>query len=144
MSKLIFFFLFFISMIKSETYEGVKVYEVNKSNDGQKNEISITVKEGEEFALKFRGNPTTGYTWVLLNTEQLKDSLKGLNFENDGIAEYVADSKDRLLVGGAGNFYYKFKALKVTNEEHVLNFSYRITWEKNNNEPTTVVKITIN
>ena len=144
MSKLIFFFLFFISMIKSETYEGVKVYEVNKSNDGQKNEISITVKEGEEFALKFRGNPTTGYTWVLLNTEQLKDSLKGLNFENDGIAEYVADSKDKLLVGGAGNFYYKFKALKVTNEEHVLNFSYRRTWEKNNNEPTTVVKITIN
>ena len=144
MSKLIFFLLFFISMIKSETYEGVKVYEVNKSNDGQKNEISITVKEGEEFALKFRGNPTTGYTWVLLNTEQLKDSLKGLNFENDGIAEYVADSKDRLLVGGAGNFYYKFKALKVTNEEHVLNFSYRRTWEKNNNEPTTVVKITIN
>ena len=144
MSKLIFFFLFLFTLTTSETYEGVKVFEISKSNNGKKNEVSITVKEGEEFALKFRGNPTTGYTWVLLNTDKLKDSLKGLNFENDGIAEYVADSKDKLLVGGAGNFYYKFKALKVTNEEQVLNFSYRRTWEKNTNEPNAVVKININ
>ena len=78
MSKLIFFFLFLFTLTTSETYEGVKVFEISKSNNGKKNEVSITVKEGEEFALKFRGNPTTGYTWVLLNTDQLKDSLKDL------------------------------------------------------------------
>ena len=143
MSKFLFCLILLIGLYNCETYEGVKVYEIQRNVNGM-NEVAISVSEGEEFALKFRGNPTTGYTWVLLNTDQLKDSLKGLNFENDGIAEYVADSKDKLLVGGAGNFYYKFKALKVTNEEQVLNFSYRRTWEKNSNEPNAIVKISVN
>ena len=143
MSKIIFCFLFLFCLTKAELYEGAKVYEIKKDSNGQK-EISLKVKEGEDFALKFRGNPTTGYTWVLLNTEEVNGPLKATNFESDGIAEYVAESKDKLLVGGAGNFYYKFKALKVDNEEKVLKFSYRRTWEKNqNNEPDFIVKIKV-
>ena len=42
------------------------------------------------------------------------------------------------------NFILKFKALKATNEEKVLNFSYKRAWVKNNNiEPDTIVKITV-
>ena len=141
MPKILFLFLFIF--ISCEIYEGAKVFEIANSK-GKKYEVSLSVEVGEEFALKFTGNPTAGYTQVLLNVDQVSDTLKGLNFDNDGIAEYVADSKDKLLVGGAGNFYYKFKALKVTNEEQVLNFSYRRTWEKNSNEPNAIVKISVN
>ena len=143
MSKFLFCLILLIGLYNCETYEGVKVYEIQRNVNGM-NEVAISVSEGEEFALKFRENPTTGYTWVLLNTDKLKDSLKGLNFENDGIADYVADSKDKYLVGGAGSFYYKFKAVKVANEAKTLKFSYQRTWENNtNNLPDAIVKITV-
>ncbi len=143
MSKLFLCLILLLGLYNCETYEGVKVYEVQRNVNGL-SEIAINVSEGEEFALKFRGNPTTGYTWVLLNTEEVDGSLKATNFESDGIADYVADSKDELLVGGAGSFFYKFKAVKVSNEEKVLKFSYQRTWEKNANDlPDAVVKITV-
>ena len=112
MSKLFLCLILLLGLYNCETYEGVKVYEVQRNVNGL-SEVAINVSEGEEFALKFRGNPTTGYTWVLLNTEEVDGSLKATNFESDGIADYVADSKDELLVGGAGSFFYKFKAVKV-------------------------------
>ena len=143
MSKLFLCLILLLGLYNCETYEGVKVYEVQRNVNGL-SEVAINVSEGEEFALKFRGNPTTGYTWVLLNTEEVDGSLKATNFESDGIADYVADSKDELLVGGAGSFFYKFKAVKVSNEEKVLKFSYQRTWEKNVNDlPDAVVKITV-
>ena len=143
MSKYLFLFLILFSFAKSELYEGVPVHDINKLSRGGKKEVSLTVKEGEEFALKFQGNPTTGYMWVLLNLGQLDDSLQGINIKKDGIAAYVPNSREKKLDGGAGHFYYKFKALKVTNEEKTLNFSYRRPWEKGTNEPSIVVKINI-
>ena len=141
MSKILFLFLFIF--INCETYEGAKVFEI-ANRKGKKYEVSLSVEVGEEFALKFTGNPTAGYTWVLLNVDQVSDTLKGLNFDNDGIAEYVADEVDKEFVGSPRKFYFKFKALKATNEEKVLNFSYKRAWVKNNNiEPDTIVKITV-
>ena len=93
MPKLLLCLLLLLSVYNSETYEGVKVYEIQRNINGQ-NEVDISIAKGEEFALKFRGNPTTGFTWVLLNTEEVNGPLQGTNFESDGIAEYVADSKD--------------------------------------------------
>ena len=143
MSKLFLCFLILLGLYNCETYEGVKVYEIVRNVNGV-SELSINVEKGKEFALKFRGNPTTGYTWILLNPDEVNFSLLGTNFESDGIADYVADSKDKLLVGGAGSFFYKFKAVEVSNEAKVLNFSYRRTWENNNNnQPDAVVKITV-
>ena len=143
MSKIFLCLILLLGLYNCETYEGVKVYEVQRNVNGL-SELDINVSEGEEFALKFRGNPTTGYTWVLLNTEDVDGSLQATNFESDGIADYVADSKDELLVGGAGSFFYKFKAVKVSNEEKLLKFSYQRTWEKNSNDlPDAVVRITV-
>ena len=143
MSKLFLCLILLLGLYNCETYEGVKVYEVQRNVNGL-SELDINVSEGEEFALKFRGNPTTGYTWVLLNTEDVDGSLQATNFESDGIADYVADSKDELLVGGAGSFFYKFKAVKVSNEEKLLKFSYQRTWEKNANDlPDAVVRIIV-
>ena len=143
MSKFVLCLILLIGLYNCETYEGVKVYEIQRNVNGL-NEVAISVSEGEEFALKFRGNPTTGYTWVLLNAEEVQGPLLGTNFEADGIADYVADSKDKYLVGGAGSFYYKFKAAKVANEAKILRFSYQRTWENNENIlPDAVVKITV-
>ena len=143
MSKLFLCLFLLLGLYNCETYEGVKVYEIQRNVNGQ-NEVDISVSEGDEFALKFRGNPTTGYTWVLLNTDEVDGALKGTNFESDGIADYVADSKDKLLIGGAGSFYYKFKAVKVAKEATVLKFSYQRTWEQNANDlPDAIVKITV-
>ena len=143
MSKIVLCLIVLIGLYNCETYEGVKVYEIQRDVNGL-NEVAISVSVGEEFALKFRGNPTTGYTWVLLNAEEVQGPLLGTNFEADGIADYVADSKDKYLVGGAGSFYYKFKADKVANEAKILRFSYQRTWENNENIlPDAVVKITV-
>ena len=143
MSKFVLCLLLLIGLYNCETFEGVKVYEIQRNVNGL-NEVAISASVGEEFALKFRGNPSTGYTWVLLNANEVEDSLLGTNFESNGFADYVADSKDRYLVGGAGSFYYKFKANKVSNEAKILRFSYQRTWENNdNNVPDAVVKITV-
>ena len=144
MSKLFLCLILLLGLYNCETYEGVKVIEISRNVNGQ-NEVDVSVKEGEEFALKFRGNPTTGYSWILLNADEVDGPLKGTNFDSDGIADYVADSKDKLLVGGAGSFYYKFKAVKVANESKVLKFSYQRTWEVKNGEtlPDAIVKITV-
>ena len=143
MSKLFLCLILFLSLYNCETYEGVKVYEIQRNVNGL-NEVSINVVEGDEFALKFRGNPTTGYIWVLLNPEEVDGPLQGTNFESDGIADYIADSNDKLLIGGSGSFYYKFKAVKSDAEAKALKFSYRRTWEKvNNGLPDAVVKITV-
>ena len=143
MSKLFLCLILLLGLYNCETYEGVKVYEIQRNVNGQ-NEVDISVSEGDEFALKFRGNPTTGYTWVLLNTDEVDGALKGTNFESDGIADYVADSKDKLLIGGAGSFYYKFKAVKAAKEPTSLKFSYQRTWEQNANDlPDAIVKITV-
>lgn len=71
MSKILFLFLFIF--INCETYEGAKVFEIANSK-GKKYEVSLSVEVGEEFALKFTGNPTSGYTWVLLNVDQVSDT----------------------------------------------------------------------
>ena len=81
-----------LGLYNCETYEGVKVYEIQRDVNGE-NSFDISVSEGEEFSHKFRGNPTTEYTWVLLNTEDVGGYLLGTNFESDGISDYIADSK---------------------------------------------------
>ena len=132
-----------LSLYNCEEYQGAKVFEIQRNSNGIK-EFTVDVKKGEEFALKFRGNPTTGYSWFLLNTKDVTDSLQGTNVSTDGTTSYVPDSKNPALVGGAGAFYYKFKAVKVANEPKVLQFLYERVWlKKDNSAPTLTVKINV-
>ena len=143
MSKVFLCLILLLSLYNCEEYEGAKVFEIQRNSNGLK-EFTIDVKEGEEFALKLRGNPTTGYSWFLLNPSDSTDSLQATNLSADGGASYVPDSNDRLLVGGAGAFYYKFKAVKVANEPKVLHFLYQRAWLKNENSaPTVSVKVNV-
>ena len=143
MSKLFLCLILLLGLYNCETYEGVRVIEISRNANGQ-NEVDVSVKEGEEFALKLRGNPTTGYSWFLLNPNDVTDSLQASNVSAEGTATYVPDSNDPMLVGGGGAYYYKFKAVKVANEPKVLNFLYQRAWLKNENSaPTVSVKVNV-
>ena len=143
MSKLFLCLILLLGLYNCQSYKGAKVYEITRDSNGN-NEVDINVSVGEEFALKLKGNPTTGYTWVLLNPEDIDESLEATNFGSDGIAEYVSNSKNKLLDGAGGYFYYTFKAIKVNYEVKPLKFSYRRLWEKEtNSEPDALVKITV-
>ena len=144
MSKLLLCLILLLGIYKCETYIGAMVYDMVRDGDAETTEVELKVPKGKDFALKFRGNPSTGYTWVLLNTEAVNGPLLGINFDDDGIGSYVPNSTDKNLLGGSGHFYYRFKALKVSNEPLVLNFSYRRIWGKIQNDvPDFAVKITV-
>ena len=143
MLKLFLCLILLLGVYNQETYKEAKVYEITRTSNGQ-DECEIDVSEGGEFALKFKGNPTTGYTWILLNPEDIDSSLEAINFSSDGIGEYVSNSQDKLVDGAGGYFYYIFNAIKISNEIKPLYFAYRRLWEKDsNNEPDVVVKITV-
>ena len=65
MSKLFLCLILLLGVYNSETYKEAKVYEITRTSNGQ-DECEIDVSEGGEFALKFKGNPTTGYTWIII------------------------------------------------------------------------------
>ena len=143
MSKVFLCFILLLGLYNCEEYQGAKVFEIQRISNGLK-EFTVDVKKGEEFALKLRGNPTTGYSWFLLNPNDVTDSLQASNISAEGTATYVPDSKDPMLVGGGGAYYYKFKAVKVANEPKVLNFLYQRAWLKNENSaPTVSVKVNV-
>ena len=143
MSKLFLCLMLLLGLYNCETYKGVKVYDVTKIANGG-NSVDLNVLKEEEFALKFKGNPTTGYKWVLLNADNVNRFFEAVNFDLKGNGEYVPDSDDMLLDGSGGNYYYIFKAVKISDEAQSLNFSYRRSWVKEaNDEPTIVVKVTI-
>ena len=143
MSKAFLCLILLLGLYNCEEYQGAKVFEIERNSNGLK-EFTVDVKEGEEFALKLRGNPTTGYSWFLLNPDDVTGSLQASNLTSEGKATYVPDSNDPMLVGGGGAYYYKFKALKVSNEPKVLNFLYQRAWLKSENSaPTVSVKVNV-
>ena len=143
MSKIFLCLMVLIGLYNCETYKEAKVYDIPFNSDSKK-EVELNIPEGEDFALKFEGNPTTGYNWFLLNVEEVDGSIKATNFEYNGIGEYVSDPKYEMMDGGSGFYYYTFKAIKASNEVKTLNFCYRRFFEKKNNPGVdVVVKITV-
>ena len=141
MSKLLFLLLF--ALVQSQALDNITEYDIDKINVLQGNNIlELNVKEGEEFYLKLKGNPSIGYFWRLLNFDKIPDSLEDLNEQGEAF-KYVSDRRNygrKLFFKVGGTYYYKFKALKQSFNEIALKFAYcrEIT-----NEPTLVVKINI-
>ena len=131
MSKLFLCLILLLGLYHCETFEGATVYEMILNGDEGVTEVDLNVPKGKDFALKFKGNPTTGFTWVLLNPEEANSSIMGVNFDSKGSGTYVADTNDRMLDGVGGHYYFRFKALKASNQVKLLKFSYRRVWEKN-------------
>ena len=141
MSKLLFLLLF--ALVQSQALDNITEYDIDKINVLQGNNIlELNVKEGEEFYLKLKGNPSIGYFWRLLNYDKIPDSLEDLN-EQGKAFKYVSDRRNydgKFFFKVGGTYYYKFKALKQSYNEIALKFAYS---REITNEPTLVVKINI-
>ena len=136
MSKLILCLLLLLNVCICEDAKQVRTFE---ESDGQS---GINVRLGEEFALKMKSNPSTGYSWKFLNQEETKDSVEFLRqrFENPS-----AVLGRPPLIGAGGYTYYHFKAVGVTNEPVSLKFSYARHFSNLLKSPvTSVYKINVN
>ena len=113
---------------------GKKVFDLNALNTN-KNEVDIRV--GEEFIVKVRSNPTTGYEISFVNKDEVSDSLKLTR------QHFVPSGNLKNLVGAGGHKYFYFKAVKVTNEAQTLKFSNKRKWEKQTNNPDYTLKVNV-
>ena len=141
MSKFLILLLF--ALVQSQALDNITEYDIDKINVLQGNNIlELNVKEGEEFYLKLKGNPSIGYFWRLLNYDKIPDSLEDLNEQGEAF-KYVSDRRNydgKFFFKVGGTYYYKFKALKQSYNEIALKFAYS---REITNEPTLVVKINI-
>ena len=141
MSKFLILLLF--ALVQSQALDNITEYDIDKINVLQGNNIlELNVKEGEEFYLKLKGNPSIGYFWRLLNYDKIPDSLEDLNEQGEAF-KYVSDRRNyggMLFFKVGGTYYYKFKVLKQSYNEIALKFAYS---REITNEPTLVVKINI-
>ena len=131
-------FAYLILFISSQS----KIVEVE---EGTKN-VSLKVKKGEIFQIKLKGNPTTGYSWFLVNYEIVNKNeiIKPTNLNEHLSAQFVPCNRHDEILGAGGDFVFEFEVLKSSNVIENLNFSYRRPWVKNNNkEPDVIVSITI-
>jgi len=109
----------------------------NNNNINVNNEISlpqsatqgeIKVKEGEIFSIKVKGNPTTGYSWFLVNEEELTSSgIIPLNLTEHKSGSYLSQNP-KGMVGGGGIFDFQFKVTKLNNELPKIILTYRRPW----------------
>ena len=124
-----------------------QVFEVDVDGHGDN---SFTIKKGLQFKLKLAGNPTTGYSWFLLNLKNLIESGYVLNIDtnDDGSAGgYVqrneVDENGNIIEGLGGDFYFTFEAAAKTSEPVNFLFSYQKPWESTN-DTANLVKVQIN
>lgn len=81
------------------------------------NGTSISLKNGENFTLKLRENPSTGYSWELNLTE-------GLSILSD---EYTQDETPENATGVPGTHSWIIKAVAPGSQQ--VNGIYKRAWE---------------
>lgn len=130
MSKTLLLLLLLFSFYSCEAVNGNRVFEIAQSN------TDLEVRAGEVFGLKFHSNPSTGYSWHFLNQEENDETIKFI--ETKFVNPY-----DKQIIGKGGLLYYYFKALKVSNEEITLKFSYSRSFKNDNPAATHLIKIKV-
>ena len=110
-----------------------------------KNAIKFNMKGGQSdfevepnstFNVELKGNPTTGFSWILENVDTIKNSkvLTPLNLdeEHNTSKTYVPDPCEDGMCGVGGTFVYEFKVdeVKDCNELPKIVFGYKRPWEK--------------
>ena len=146
MANKLFLALCLLAFISCET----PVFDVNTEANSNN---AFSVQKGQRFKLRLHGNPTTGYSWFLLNKDSLTSSkfVSNVDTNEDGTAGgYVPAATANSngfgfgMVGSGGDFYYTFEAGDRTSEPVELLFSYQRPWQKTNDDPNaTSVKITV-
>ncbi len=93
---------------------------------------NINSNEGSIIVLKLKGNPTTGYSWYLNDSNLDTSMIKPLNLNKYKSAEYKSEPHPEGFVGYGGTYYFKFEALKTGSTS--CSFSYKRVWMKENNK----------
>ena len=103
-----------------------EVKEINLDQNATKGEIKV--KNNDTFAIKVKGNVTTGYSWYLLNEKELvKAGITPLNLNRSKSGDYL-ESNPRRLLGASGTFVFKFKVGTVTKDLPTIKLIYRRSW----------------
>ena len=94
----------------------------------------LKVEDNKEFYVLLDGNPSTGYSWYMANSETVKNSniIEFLNLnEYNGTKDYVKDAHEPGMLGYVGKFWFKFKVNNGAGKElPKLAFEYKRIWEK--------------
>ena len=86
---------------------------VTEADSGTK----INLKNGENFTLQFRGNPTTGYSWELNLSE-------GLSILSE---DYIQDEAPEGKAGVPGTYLWRIQAVEKGSQK--INGIYKRSWE---------------
>ena len=92
----------------------------------------LKVENNKEFKIALEGNPTTGYSWILKNAEEIKNSglIEELNLNELNSAEYVQKGEgNKVGIGGVFCFLFKVKNPEGKNLPKLI-FEYKRPWEK--------------
>lgn len=120
MAKIILFLITFSMLSACILCDYLNVPDDRIFSLDQEDSPHFTAKTNEEFILKVRGNPTTGYSWYLSKNSDEKN-LKCLNLNKYNSSEnYVVDKHPPGFVGVGGTFYFKFQGVKEGNYDVIL------------------------
>jgi len=78
-------------------------------NDSVESEKKLNVDRNEVLLIEMKGNPSTGYNWILDNVEEVK-AAKGidiLNVDDEGVAPFIVTTENK--PGDSGIFRFKFQ-----------------------------------
>ena len=98
------------------------------------NNSTYSVSNDKRYAIKLPSNPTTGFEWFLVNSEEATKTnlIEFLNLDQNGGGEYVPDPTPRRIVGGGGNSYFLFKTSENVKGQVELKLIYKRNWERDN------------
>jgi len=106
--------------------EGCKAAAEEKEKVNNTEAKAIDVNNDEVFTVKLDGNPTTGYSWILENEEEI--SASGIVSKvND---DFVEDDHEEGMVGVGGKFIFEFMVNNACGKQLPnLVFAYKRPWE---------------
>ena len=90
---------------------------------------TINLKVDQTIDIVLKGNPTTGFTWILKNAQDLNKSvLNPLNLSEENSSNTYKSSNIRPgYTGVGGNYHFHFNG--VTEGKVNLEFVYKRSWE---------------
>ncbi len=114
MSKLIICLLLLFNICICEETVKTRVFT---QEDAQS---QLSVRNGEEFAIKLKSNASTGFVWKFLNEDEVKVGIQLVkkSFENPSASNSIP------VIGASGYTLFHFKAVRSSNGPVPLKFSY--------------------
>jgi len=122
--------------------QGYTIFTVPTSINKDSTPAYFTISVNKKFAIKIRGNPTTGYQVFLANDDKVTQSniVKALNLTDKGTSkDYVTDPHPEHMMGVPGNYYFTFLAEQVGQVK--LKFENKRAWDTSD---STSLEVTIN